>query len=303
MNVDLKQWTTCLLLCLCIGLSAQQSPFYASPTLPDTIPFILTEHNNLSVEAVINELDTVQLMFHTAASGITLIAEASARLGAIEWREGDKVKSWGGENEARYSNNNTLQIGSFRWDSLVIWENERSGPETDGKFGPHLFAGKAIEINFDNRQIIIHSSLPENITGYEKLPLHSEDGFMFIEAISRVGGKDYPNRFLIHTGYGGSILYADQFVKESEIGSHINITSEQSLKDSYGNTIQTKKGELPYLSIGQMAFENISVGFFEGSIGRQQMSVMGGEMLRRFNLIIHPDRTAIYVAANRSNHK
>ena len=50
---------------------------------------------------------------------------------------------------------------------------------------------------------------------------------MFIEGTSRVGGIDYTNHFLIHSGYGGTILYDDQFVEKSKIGEQIEITAEQ----------------------------------------------------------------------------
>jgi hypothetical protein len=264
----------------------------------DTIPFELTAHNNISIKATLNEADTLHLMFHTAASSLTLIREVAEKLTSIHWNRSDKVESWGGESEARFSADNSLQIGAFRWDSLAIWENENSGPGTDGKFGPDLFEGKVMEIDFDNRMLIIHEALPEKTGEFEKLPLVFESGFMFIEGSSRVGGKDYANRFLIHSGYGGTILYDDQFVENSKIGEQIAITAEQELKDSYGNILKTKKGTLPRFAIGKVVFKDISVGFFEGAIGRQKMSVMGGDLLKRFNLIIDSDRKNIYLKSN-----
>lgn len=265
----------------------------------DTIPFELTQHNNIAIKAVINEADTVKLMFHTAANGVTLIQEATEKMTNIKWNQAESVKSWGGENEARYSEDNTLQIGAFRWDSLLIFENKNSGPTTDGKFGPNLFAGKAIEINFEERILLIHQRLPDKIAAYEKVALRFEDDLMFVEGTSSIGGKEFPNLFLVHSGYGGTILYDDKFVSESKIGEQIEITEEQELKDSYGNVLETKKGILPQFSVGETTFEAIPVGFFEGSIGRQKMSVIGGNLLKRFNLIIDADRAYVYLKPNR----
>lgn len=267
-------------------------------TAIDTIPFELTSHNNLSIKAILNEVDTVNLMFHTAANGITLIKEVTENLTKIKWTEEDKVKSWGGESESRYSENNLLQISKFKWDSISIWENENSGPTTDGKFGPNLFKDKVIEIDFDKSVLIIQEQLPTKIREHEKLQLIYENGFMFIEGTSRVGGENYPNRFLIHSGYGGTILYDDKFVEETKIGDQIEITEEQELKDSYGNILKTKKGNLPRFTIGSEEFKDIPVGFFEGSIGRQKMSVIGGNLLKRFNLIIDSSRENIYIKQN-----
>lgn len=280
------------------ALSVTSNAQEAMSTTSDTIPFELTLHNNISIAAVLNQRDTVQLMFHTAAGSMTLIKKAAEQLSSVKWDTSEEVESWGGKSEARFSENNTLQIGGFKWDSIAIWENENSGPETDGKIGPNLFTGKVMEINFDKQILILQDSLPLKINAYEKLPLIYENGFMFIVAKSRVGGKDYENRFLIHSGYGGTILYDDNFVAKSNIGEEITIIDEQELKDSYGNVLKTKKGILPKFFIGEEEFKDMPVGFFEGSIGRQKMSVLGGNLLKRFNLLISVDRANIYLKPN-----
>ncbi len=178
---------------------------------------------------------------------------------------------------------------------MNIWESENSGPGTGGKFGPNLFEGKAIEINFSGNQLKIWDSLPTQLNDYLKAPLIYEDDMMFIEGVSAINGNDYPNRFLIHSGYGGAVLYDDAFASESKIGEHIEITDEQELRDSYGNVLKTLKGTLPSFSIAGLEFEDVTVGFFEGSIGRQQVSVIGGDLLKRFDLIIDADREFIYL--------
>ncbi|MDW7694313.1 aspartyl protease family protein [Flammeovirgaceae bacterium SG7u.111] len=262
-----------------------------------TIPFVLTEHNNLSIEAILNKSDTVDLMFHTAASSMTLTKKATKRLN-ITWDHTDEVNSWGGNATSRYSKNNKLDIGNLQWDSIPIWENENSGPATDGKFGPDLFEGNAIEINFDKSEITIHQTLPEQAKDYLKTSLIFENEFMFIEGVSSIESDSYLNRFLIHSGYGGTILFDDKFTAESKISERIEIKAEKELKDSYGNILKSKKGKLPKFSIGTVDFKNIPVGFFEGSIGRQQVSVLGGDLLKRFNIIIDPKREYIYLKPN-----
>ncbi len=264
----------------------------------DTIKFHLTDHNNISIEAVFNEADTLNLMFHTAAGDVALIKDATQNLNGIKWDSETTVQSWGGESHARYSASNLVQIGNYKTDSISIWEDERSGPGTDGKFGPDLFGDKIIEIDFDERILILHEKLPIKAEDYEKIPLISENGFMFIEGISTIEDKDYQNRFLIHSGYGGAILYDDQFAKDSRIGEHVEIIKEEELKDSYGNILKTKQGKLPKFIVGDEEFTDIPVGFFEGSIARQQMSVMGGNLLKRFNLIFDAERTHVYMKAN-----
>jgi hypothetical protein len=264
----------------------------------DTIAFQLTDHNNISIKAVLNAMDTVDLMFHTAANGVTLIEEVTKKLSPMRWKDGDEVESWGGEHQARFSENNSLQIGTFQWDGITIWENKNSGPATDGKFGPNLFNDQVMEIDFDKSILIIHQRLPEKTKAFEKLELTTENGLMFVEGVSRLGDNEYPNKFLIHSGFGGTILYDDKFADEHKIGEQIVITDEQELKDSYGNVLKTRKGKLSEFTIGKEVLKDLPVGFFEGSIGRQKISVIGGNLLKRFNIIGDSKRGFLYIRAS-----
>lgn len=267
-------------------------------SVSDTIRFELTNHNNISIKAIINKTDTVDLMFHTAANATTLTREASKILKTIQWDSETDVTSWGGSATARFSESNALEIGSLKWENISIWETENSGPGTDGKFGLNVFEGKTIEIDFDKNAIVIHQSLPDKIDSFQKTRIFFEDDYMFIEGLPHIGDTDYQHRFLIHSGYGGTLLFDDKFVAENKIGEHIEIIKENELKDSYGNVLKVKKGKLSKLVIGDIVFTEIPVGFFEGAIGRQQMSILGGDVLKRFNIIIDSKRDYIYLKPN-----
>lgn len=299
---ELKRWTWISLIVASTFLTGQTQELVveaqARESIHDTIPFYLTSHNNIVVQAVLNEIDTLNLMFHTAANSLTLIKDVTVKLSSLNLNKQDTIQSWGGEHTSRYSDNNTLQIGALAWRQVTIWENENSGPMTDGKFGPNLFQDKVIEINYDKHIIIIHATLPKIDEGYEKLKLTCEDDFMFIEGISSIGGVEYKNRFLIHAGFGGTLLLDDQFVNKNKIGDQLAVITEKKLKDSYGNVIKTKKAILPFFIVGGVKLTDIPVGFFEGSIGRQKMSVIGGDFLKRFNIIIDAKRAYIYLKVN-----
>ncbi len=269
-------------------------------TKSDTIPFYFTSYNNIVVDALINEKDSVRLMFHTAANDVSLIEKSTKDLSSISWNDkASGVMSWGGSSgESRVSMNNRVQIGRFQLDSLSIWENKNSGHATDGKFGHNFFEGKHIEVNFDSSFMIVHDALPVKMEEYDELPLSFENGFMFIEAISMVGEKEIPHRYLVHSGYSGAILYDDKFAEEKNIANHIDIIKETRLSDSAGNVLIEKKGKIHRLILGNTSFDDMPVGFFQGAIGRQKMSVLGGDLMKRFNIIFHANRDVIYLKAN-----
>ena len=170
-------------------------------TLVDVIPFKLSKHNNIIVEAILNTTDTINLMVHTAANSASVIKSTSARLKSLKWNnELTESSSWGGKGTSRYSKANTLEIGSMVFDSLSIWENENSGPDTDGKFGLNFFDDYVVEINFDESLIKLHHILP-NTNGYLKINLDNRDGLLLIKGKSRIDSSVYDNPFLLHSGY------------------------------------------------------------------------------------------------------
>ncbi len=266
------------------------------------IPFQLTSSNNISIRAILNQKDTIQLMLHTAATDVTLIEEAVKRLKSpIFDKTIDGIKSWGGQSgEARQSENNSLTIEGLKWDSLTITENKFSGKFTDGKCGLDLFKDKFIEFNFEKEQMIVSGKLPKRLKGFEKHKLTYENGFMFIEGICEIEkGSQFPNRFLIHSGYSGSVLLDDKFANENKLSEKLKIIDEKQLKDSYGNIMKVQKAVLPVFNIGNITLTDVPVGFFAGAMGRQKISSIGGDIIKRFHIVIDAKREFIYLKPNK----
>lgn len=285
-------YTSLLIFSFCLTVRAQEKP--------TIIPFELTPYNNLSIQAVLNGKDTLHLMFHTATGSVTLIEESTKKLNSLHFSGADTVKSWGGGgNTSRYSENNTLQIGSLTWDHVPIWEDKYSGPGTDGKFGPALFNNKTIEIDFDKKVIVVYATLPKKTKHYTKLKAEFKNDNLFVEAVCNTGSATISNRFLIHSGHSGSLLLDDQFVANNKLSDQLKVIDTKELKDAFGHVLKVQKAILPSFTIGNTTLTNLPVGFFEGAIGRQKMSFIGGDLLKRFNIIIDASREYVYLKPNK----
>jgi hypothetical protein len=260
-----------------------------------SIPFVLTKHNNISVEAIFNTSDTAQLMFHLAVGGISTITNSSEKLASIKWNVTDTVGSWGGNSLSRMSANNTVQIGSLQFDSVLVAESMHSGHETDGKFGPNLFKSHFIEINFDELNISLYNYLPLFIEEYEVIPLLVENGLYFIDAKIKIENELINNRYLLHSGYSAALLFDDEFAVNNLLNEKLPLLSESELKDSFGNILKTKKSEVDSFNVGAISFSNLPISFFEGAIGRQKMSVLGMDILKRFNLLLDLENKKLYL--------
>jgi hypothetical protein len=291
----------CLYCCVLILSFHQVVRAQEKPTI---IPFELTSYNNLSVQVILNKKDTVHLMFHTAAGSLTLIEESVKKMTSMHFSGADTLKSWGGnDNTARFSKDNTLQIGELTWEHMALWENKYSGQGTDGKFGPELFKDKVIEIDFDKKRILLHTHLPAKTKHYTRLKTIFENDKLFVEATCNTGSQHISNRFLIHSGYSGTILLDDRFVANHKLGEQLKVIDTKELKDSYGNILKMQKAILPAFVLGNTTLSNVPVGFWEGAIGRQKMSAIGGDILKRFNIIITAQRDFVYVKPNRLRKK
>ncbi len=269
--------------------------------LNDTIQFVLNDHNNIIVESILNKEDTVSLMFHTAVGTVSLTPDKSEQLRSKEIKNTSST-SWTGTKDSRYIENNSLQIFDFKWDSLTVWLDMLSGPESDGKFGPSLFEGSIIEIDNDQNLIILHDPANLNIdnTQYQKFKLSTDKHeSLFIEGEISVDGQKIRNKFLIHSGYGGTIILDDHFCKENEVFSQLEVIEEKELKDSHGNIIKTKKVKVDTFKVFDVPFSNTPLSYFDSELEIQQTSVMGGEFLKRFNLLIDIENLEVYVSTNR----
>lgn len=284
-------------LCFCL-IVWQSGMLSAQAVPPDTIPFTFTEYNNISIRATLNGLDTLDLMFHTAVNVVSLTSEAVQGLRGFNIDDSTSVYTWGGESSAKYSKHHRLQIGNFEWEDLTIWESRHSGKLTDGKFGPNLFEGRVLEINFDHNILILHTDLPDIEAGFEQLNLINEDGLLFLEGELGLDNQLFENRFLIHSGYSGSVLLDDEFVSKHKRLEILPVLKETELKDSHGNVLITKKVKISSLAFGASVFSDVPVGFFSGAIGRQKMSVLGGDVLKRFNLLFDAENKYIYMRPN-----
>lgn len=284
-------------LTACAGLDRDAHPSAAATTV--RIPFTLTPAHNLSVHATLNATDSLELMFHTGVDSVSLTKDAIAKLSRFDANESIDVQSWGGTTQARRSTGNTLRIGDFAWRDVAITESDNSGTGTDGKFGPSQFGERIIEIDFDARELVIHPTLPEIDARFERLDLVVRHGALFVSGEIGAGDRRCTTEFMLHTGFGGTALLDESFVHAHGLDDELPSMRGTELKDSYGNTVKTRKVVVPSLRLGSLTFRDVPAGLFDGALGSQRVSVLGGALLERCNLILDVAHHHLYLAPSR----
>lgn len=238
----------------------------------ETIPFRITKYNNIIVNALVNNKDSLNLMFQIAMEDASISPERINSANSIVFK-----------NEM--SENNSLKIGNLEFENIKFYDNEFTGYEADGKFGTGIFKGKTYQIDFDHHQFIIYDSLP-NVTGYKKIPLVKDEyGLSIITCNNIIGNEEYQANFFLQSGYSGGLLYSNDFADSNKLSEKLEITGEKTLKNSANQSIITMQGILPFLGISDLQMKNVSAGFFTGEIKNQNVNYFGADLLRRFNWI------------------
>ena len=275
------------------------------PNKADTIPFRLTAYNNISIKAVINQVDTLNLMFHAAVDDVSITKETLTRTKSLKMDKKGEIRSWGGVSSTVSSEFNSVQIGNLKWDNLEITATTNVGQETDGKFGHNFFQNKILEINYDDSHLVVLNRLPKSLKGFSKLPIVFKGGSFFIEGLVKLGENTYKNQFMYHTGYAGNLILGTRFIEKNALHGKLDTLEQTSLKDSYGNVLKNIKTNIATLTLGNTNFTNISGSVMDAK-AKMSDSIFGNDLLKRFNVFIDFQKDFIYLKPNKllnSPHK
>ena len=248
----------------------------------EIIPFWVTKYNNIIIKVLVNNKDSLNLMFQIAMEDASISPE---RL--------NPAKSIVFENEV--SENNFLKIGNLNFENIKFYENELTGHEADGKIGTGVFKGKIYQIDYDNNQFVIYDSLP-NLNDYQKMLFtKNEYGQIFITCNNIIENESTEASFLLQSGYSGGLIYSNEFADSKKLSKKLKITGEKTLRNSANQSITTMQGVLPFLGISDLILKDVSAGFFTGEIKKQTANYFGADLLRRFNWIFDMETLVVYI--------
>ncbi|WP_312208107.1 aspartyl protease family protein [Empedobacter sp.] len=260
------------------------------------IPFRLTKYNNILVPVIINQKDTVQLMLHTGSDYITIIEDSYKKMKSISISDTlNNVTSWAGYSDMKMSQSNVIKFGNEEFSKIPIFIDKQSGHESDGKIGLKFFEGKYLEINFDENKLYVYDKAPTKLKKYTKLNSRYSQETLYIKAFPFIDKKPIETEFMIHTGFSGALMISDDFAKENKLLEKFEIIGESKLNDAAGNVILSKKSILPNFELANQTFKNVPMSFFDSTIKIQHKNILGGDLIKRFNLILNPEKDILYV--------
>ena len=250
----------------------------------DTIPFTLSDYNNIIVKTVVNDIHTLNLKFDSGTTGLLLANYAIDN--KIQWTR-------------NANNDNRLKIGNLVWDSLRIYPVELSGQGTDGRFGWDLLNGKVVEIDFDNNLFIVYSKPPTIDKEFVIFDIEYTHTLFCIQAELEVKGIKYKNRFLFDNGYQRTVMLDTVLIAEQNFPKDLEVIKKVIMRNGQGKEIPVITVNCEKIHFGNYSLSNIPVQLLTtGNPARFKTHILGNEVLKRFNTFLDFQNNYVYLKPN-----
>lgn len=271
-------------------------------TTSDTLQFTLGEKNRIHLKGKINNSEPVDFIFDTGA-GTNVVRTATI---------GDKVNlkidgitqnnGADGVTTKEKSSGNTFEIENLIWEDARVVSIDYKKPSFDAVLGWGAFKFKVLEIDYENKIMVSHKNL-KIPNEYAKLPMQMNGGTPYIEVSLFTDGKESKSWFSVDTGFNKSVLVSEKFTKENGLLNNAEILKTSTYQGSAG--IPRKKLDilLSKIKIGPYEIYHFPISITDKDPeGVEDNDYLGGELLKRFNVILDFKNNFIYFKPNRLIH-
>ena len=268
-----------------------------NPPVRDTIHFELTERHSVKIPVLLNGKDSLNLMFDSNTSRLTLKEDAIIeKTDLLANQKGNEHYDF-----RRLPSENSLQIGNLTWENQQIFPTKLSGHGTDGRFGWDLFDGRIVEIDYENELFIVHSSLTEIPKGFSKFDMTFTRGYFHIEGEIVVAGKKIKTKFLVDSGYNRAILLDPILMKKQGFPDEIEVFKTNELRNGQGRVFKVRIFNSDKICFDGMVLKKVPTQILPEELPNPSgmlTHTLGNELLKRFNMILDFQNNHIYLKLN-----
>ncbi len=291
---------SCLIVTMSAQTSCQSSRMLKSEKhVSDAaieIPFELTEGNNIKFQAVLNEVDSIDLFFDTG--GTEIVMKQTAIKNCPTLMDGRNPNYIEGGNMP-LETLNSLSIGDMKWDSLMVFPTRVGPSETSGHFGWNLFEGKIVELNYDEMIMTVHSNLPDNSKDYVKLDVEYTHTLFCVQGQLRIGDAQYTNRYLFDTGFQRSIILDKDLREKNAFPNDLPVIKESKLRNGAGKVFVNKVVLADDICFDDVCLSDVPVQLLSTpNPARFETHILGNELLKRYNTILDFKDHHVYLKQN-----
>ncbi|WPU95713.1 aspartyl protease family protein [Mucilaginibacter sabulilitoris] len=252
---------------------------------PDTIPFTLGDNHKVYVNAKLNDAEVTNIQLDLGAGGI-LINKTSVKKVKMNFNGQVTLTNSDGVNQVPFASKNFLQIGNLVWDSVSIAVANNMKDHEDLLIGNSLFKDKILEVNYDKKILVVHDTLPPQITAYSRHDVILDGGVIpYITVNLTIRGKTQTGWVMFDTGARTSILNSTDvpipYRIVNELAAMIGLDGAMKPKLSIGN-----------YRLSEFEYKTRNMG------GEGLNMILGSDLLKRFNLVLDNKNGYLYMQPN-----
>ncbi|MFD2516601.1 aspartyl protease family protein [Salinimicrobium flavum] len=262
------------------------------------------------------ELNGVELSFLLDTGVNTTVLLNLEEADSLQLRDATKIelRGLGGEEiiEAYKSEHNRMKIGRAICNELtlfLIYDEDvnfspRLGIPVHGIIGTDFFKDFIVEINYARKFLRIHDPerFRKNLKRYTGVPLQFFQNKPYVRSKTIIEGEEIETVLLIDNGLGDALWL---FNENSEIK-----IPEKSFEDFLGlgllGDVTGKRSRITSFELGGHKLEQVTAAFPDSASVQglrsfeERNGSLGGEILRRFNLVFDYSAAKMYLRKNRN---
>ena len=306
----MKKCLAFLLLINCQMLIFGQSGFqFETQKSKVVIPFQLI--NNLIFIPI--EVNGIQLNFLLDSGVDETILLSLDDKEEVGFKNVQKIKLKGlGSNEAiegLKSSNNVLSFKGLvdrNHDVYIVLDqsfnfSSHIGIPVNGIIGYNFFKNNTVEINYNKRKIIVYKDidkLKKKLKKYDSSPITIERNKPYLVANVTLNHQEISSKLLIDIGNSDALWLFENKVKNINVPT---VNFEDFLGKGFSGDINGFRAKISKFKINNFEFNDPIVAFPDSisikSVNKVQDRVgsIGGEILKRFNIIFDYSNTIVYL--------
>jgi hypothetical protein len=265
-----------------------------------TVPFELSG-NLIFLQVRVNDQAPLWFILDTGAS-VNVINEKRAQSLGLKLESSEKVM----EGMPHAKGVELKLVGADLKNQTIFAAPTESlepsvGRAVDGILGFEIFHSFVVEIDYAARRLKLFDPVGYRYQGRgESIPINVEDNTPFVRAfLTQPESNSAEGQFLIDTGASGALNVFRHFDEPHKFSSSLKRTL-QSTGVGFSGKAQTRVGRIRVLRLGRLRIVNPVASFSQASASSDEAGdgEIGGELLRRFKVIVDDARKRLILEPN-----
>jgi hypothetical protein len=212
----------------------------------------------------------------------------------------------GGASQALTDSAGSFSVGTVQFERqrvTILTSDTFRGFPTDGVIGYSLLGHYAVEIDYDQRRLLLHEAQTFSVAaGWSTLPLRFKDNLVpWLDLDVSTAGEP-PVRLAAYIDCAASSA-VELLAREVNAFSMPAVTGERVVGRGLSGDIRARDGRVASLRLGAMELRNVAVQVVPAEVRSRQAgadAILGGEALRRFNVVFDYAHQRLHLIPNRS---